>query len=601
MAFGLLPITPAAAAIEATDACASSPEDGFTDTGPEDNDDLPNDFEDAVDCLSACDITVGQFGATLFGTGNLVTRGQLASFVLNILDRVDGFTRPANPFDQFPDDEDSVHERNINDAAALGIIRGYPDGTYRPTVPVSRAQMATFLVNTLEEAGVAVPGTTQDAFTDDEASVHEDNINRLAALDVVDGEAPGIYNPERSVTRGTMSFFLTRTYELIVEDGLAGPCGGNETLAISPQGDATLVCTDPGIESTTTTDQRTYTVSGLNDAEDYRITLVASANVTTDEDGNTVFEADPTSPEGQNLALAGTVAARIVTINGTDEATPAPTFGAVVPVNGTITFVVDCGGAESVTPVIYEDQGASTRLELDANGLPVEEFGTGGTITFTAVPVVGDTTAPTATVTSPLADAVDVAATASLTATFDEDLADTSSATLTCDGVEVTGDATVVGDTITFDPTADLTASATCTVTFTATDAAGNTSSTTVSFTVAATADTTGPTAVDADFTDAGTDGDFGGGEVGDLITFALDEVVPTEAGDTVTIDGVLLTCGTDVACTPNTATSRIVFTSNASTPLIPITLGTSAIEATTIDDAAGNDVVGLPTVIDVG
>ena len=247
MAFALLPISPAAAAIDANDACANSPEDGFTDTGLEDADDLPNDVEDAVDCLSACDITVGQFGSVLYGTGNLVTRGQLASFVMNILDRVNGFQRPGNPVDEFEDDEGSVHERNINDAAALGIIRGFPDGTYRPTAPVSRAQMATFLVNTLEEAGVAVPGTTMDAFTDDESSVHENNINRLAALDVVDGEAPGIYNPERSVTRGTMSFFLTRTYELIVEEGLADPCGGNETLAISPQGDATLVCTDPAI------------------------------------------------------------------------------------------------------------------------------------------------------------------------------------------------------------------------------------------------------------------------------------------------------------------------------------------------------------------
>ena len=393
MAFALLPISPAAAAIDANDACANSPEDGFTDTGLEDADDLPNDVEDAVDCLAACDITVGQFGATLFGTGNLVTRGQLASFVLNILDRVDGFQRPRNAFDAFPDDEGSVHENNINDAAALDIIRGFTDGTYRPTAPVSRAQMATFLVNTLEEAGVTVPETTEDAFTDDEMSVHEDNINRLAALDVVDGEAPGIYNPERSVTRGTMSFFLTRAYELIVEEGLADPCGGNETLAISPQGDATLLCTDPAIETTTTTDQRTYTVSGLDNTADYRITLVAGANVTTDDEGNTVFEPDPADT---TLALAGTVAARIVTINGADAATPAQTFGAVIPVNGTITFVVDCGGAESVTPVIYEDQGASTRLELDADGRPVEELGTGGTITFTPVAAPQDVVTVTA-------------------------------------------------------------------------------------------------------------------------------------------------------------------------------------------------------------
>lgn len=587
MAFGLLPISPAAAAIDANDACANSAEDGFTDTGLEDTDDLPNDVEDAVDCLAACNITVGQFGAVLFGTGNLVTRGQLASFVMNILDRVDGFTRPGNAFDQFPDDEGSVHEQNINDAAALGIIRGYPDGTYRPGAPVTRAQMATFLVNTLEEAGVAVPGTTRDEFTDDEQSVHESNINRLEALDIVDGEAPGIYNPERSVTRGTMSFFLTRTYELIVEGGLADPCGGNETLAISPQGDTTILCTDPSIESTTTTDQRTYTVSGLNDAEDYRITLVNGDNVSTDANGDTVFDIDPASPMGSNLALTGTVVSRIVTINGTDvTGTPDRTAGGVTSVNGTITFVVDCGGAETVTPVIYDDGGASTRLELGADGRPVEEFGTGGTITFTALPVVqnaatvtadatavqggtfglnvtsaditdvasitvtgaciesqtflapttttgsldfvvavnasaavGDCeltvvttftaasglTAETDTVTvaitaapdtagpafvssTPTDGATGVSAAANQTATFDEALGATSTATLTCGSALVAGMSSVSTNTITFDPTTDLAASATCVATFTAVDAAGNSSTTTVDFTTTAAA-----------------------------------------------------------------------------------------------------------------
>jgi hypothetical protein len=425
MAFGLLPISPAAAAIDANDACANSAEDGFTDTGPEDADDLPNDVEDAVDCLAACDITVGQFGSLLFGTGNNVTRGQLASFVMNILDRVDNFDRPGNAFDQFPDDEDSVHERNINDAAALGIVRGYPDGTYRPSAPVSRAQMATFLVNTLEEAGVEVPGTTNDAFTDDEQSVHESNINRLEALDIVDGESAGIYNPERSVTRGTMAFFLTRTYELIVEDGLADPCGGNETLAVSPQGDATIVCTDPTIESDDTTDQRTYTVSGLNQAEDFRITLVDADNVSTDADGNTVFEEDAST----GLALAGTVAARIVRINGTDVTTPAQTFGAVVPVGGVITFVVDCGGAERVTPVIYQDQGASTRLELDDDGRPTEEFGTGGTITFAALPAVQDAVTVTSAESGAQGD------TFPLTVTSD-DITDVASVTVSGDCVD---------------------------------------------------------------------------------------------------------------------------------------------------------------------
>lgn len=232
LAFGVLPISPASAAIVVDDACGDFiGEDGFTDTGPEDADFEANDVEDAVDCLVAYGITVGKT-ATTFDTGGIVTRAQLATFMLNILDTVNGFMRPTpgDVEDTFPDDDDSVHEDNINQAAALGIIQGYKDGTFRPAQGVTRAQMATFIIGTLEEAGFDVPEAVDDAFPDDEESVHENNINRLEDLDVVDGEADGNYNPEREVTRGTMAFFLTRVLELLVDNGLTTPLGGDRVV-----------------------------------------------------------------------------------------------------------------------------------------------------------------------------------------------------------------------------------------------------------------------------------------------------------------------------------------------------------------------------------
>ena len=77
--------------------------------------------------------------------------------------------------DAFTDDEASPHEPNINLVAKAGIATGCAATKYCPTALVSREQMASFLARALKLAG-----TAPDAFTDDEQSIHEPNINLVA-------------------------------------------------------------------------------------------------------------------------------------------------------------------------------------------------------------------------------------------------------------------------------------------------------------------------------------------------------------------------------------------------------------------------------------
>src|SRR5690606_27725672 len=51
--------------------------------------------------------------------------------------------------DAFPDDDGSVHEANINRLAAIGVVEGKTDGNYYPGEDVNRAQMASFLIRSL--------------------------------------------------------------------------------------------------------------------------------------------------------------------------------------------------------------------------------------------------------------------------------------------------------------------------------------------------------------------------------------------------------------------------------------------------------------------
>lgn len=84
--------------------------------------------------------------------------------------------------------------------------------------------MASFLVRILEQLGSDLPVVTFDDFDDDEDSVHEDAINVLADLDIADGVAETRFDPQMLVTRQQMALFLTRTLDHLAEDeGLIAP------------------------------------------------------------------------------------------------------------------------------------------------------------------------------------------------------------------------------------------------------------------------------------------------------------------------------------------------------------------------------------------
>jgi glucose/arabinose dehydrogenase len=143
-------------------------------------------------------ITGGCGGGRFCPTAS-VTRQEMASFLVRALDL------PATGRDFFTDDEGSIHENDINRLAAAGITGGCTATRFCPTSRVTRQQMASFLVRALD-----LPGTGTDFFTDDEGSIHENDINRLAAAGITGGCTATTFCPHASVTREQMAAFLER-------------------------------------------------------------------------------------------------------------------------------------------------------------------------------------------------------------------------------------------------------------------------------------------------------------------------------------------------------------------------------------------------------
>ena len=100
----------------------------------------------------------------------------------------------------------------IEQLAAEGITAGCGGGDYCPDSAVTRAQMAVFLLKTEHGQGYAPPACTGQ-FTDVPCpSLFADWVEQLAAEGVTAGCGGGNYCPESSNTRGQMAVFLTKTF-----------------------------------------------------------------------------------------------------------------------------------------------------------------------------------------------------------------------------------------------------------------------------------------------------------------------------------------------------------------------------------------------------
>jgi hypothetical protein len=161
-------------------------------------DDDDSVFQDDIEWLFAAGITTG-CSDDRFCPDDVVSRGQMAAF----LGRSLGL--PAAGGDSFTDDNNSVFEDDIERFAAAGITRGCSPTTFCPDAGVTRGQMAAFL-----ERAYDLPATGQDFFSDDNGSIFEDSINRLAASGITSGCTASNFCADDEVTRGQMAAFLRR-------------------------------------------------------------------------------------------------------------------------------------------------------------------------------------------------------------------------------------------------------------------------------------------------------------------------------------------------------------------------------------------------------
>jgi len=101
-------------------------------------------FTNDIECVYAIEVTTGT-SETTFSPGETVTRGQMASFMARLYEKLKGASAPvvSTPFTDV--DQGSYAYDDVSRVYGLGLTTGTSETTFSPDDTVTREQMASFL------------------------------------------------------------------------------------------------------------------------------------------------------------------------------------------------------------------------------------------------------------------------------------------------------------------------------------------------------------------------------------------------------------------------------------------------------------------------
>jgi hypothetical protein len=172
--------------------------------------DIPSGFwaESYIKALYCEGITTGYTDGTYRPSQN-VSRAQMAAFIVRAKFGEDFSYSSTQHFSDIPDTHWAF--KYVQKMYDEGITTGYPDGTYRPSENVSRAQMATFIIRALFGDLFIY---TSDAYFSDVPDTHWafKYVQKMYDEGITTGYADGTYRPSQNVSRAQMATFIARAF-----------------------------------------------------------------------------------------------------------------------------------------------------------------------------------------------------------------------------------------------------------------------------------------------------------------------------------------------------------------------------------------------------
>ena len=127
------------------------------------------------------------------------------------------FTSTANAAG-FSDINDNTHKEAILELVNQGVIKGFPDGTFRPYTYITRGDAAVMVARALGllEGQVVSSSRFSDLGNSNEET--REAIIRLANANIISGFDDGTFRPKENITRAQMAKYITNAFDFPISN-----------------------------------------------------------------------------------------------------------------------------------------------------------------------------------------------------------------------------------------------------------------------------------------------------------------------------------------------------------------------------------------------
>ncbi|MFF2480932.1 S-layer homology domain-containing protein [Paenibacillus sp. NPDC058071] len=139
-----------------------------------------------------------------FRPNDSITRGEFAAIIY----RVFGLTDSTST--ELLDVKGHWAEESIIALSSNGVISGYPDGTFKPDRPITRAEM----ISIISKLVVLKTNPSQDIFKDIDGIWNKDQITAAATMGLVKGQSTDRFAPQSNATRAEALTIILHALEL---------------------------------------------------------------------------------------------------------------------------------------------------------------------------------------------------------------------------------------------------------------------------------------------------------------------------------------------------------------------------------------------------
>ena len=133
-----------------------------------------------------------------------ITRAEAAAMLSRLLN-IEAIGSASKP--QFTDTESSWYNKAINAVVFRGIMKGYPDGRFRPNAPITRAEF-TQMISTIDNKPYGVA-----PFADVQGHWAERAIGSEYQAKRITGYPDGLFRPDANITRAEAAVILNKIFE----------------------------------------------------------------------------------------------------------------------------------------------------------------------------------------------------------------------------------------------------------------------------------------------------------------------------------------------------------------------------------------------------